>query len=317
MVKKRESTIHTKTCRHEPQRMIQSTSHKPCPLCDGSPDLAFEADGHAILDCANCHHRYADIEADAEHVRQVYADDYFDGGGAGYDDYLAEGATVRRQGEWYGRLLAKYMSPGRVLDVGAAAGFLLDGLMAHGWTGEGLEPNATMCRHARDRSRHTMHVGTLETFTGRGEFDLISMVQVLAHFTHPRRALETANRLTKFGGYWLIETWDFKSLTSRMFGKRWHEYSPPSVLHWFTPASVRVLAGSLGYEVVAQGRPQKRLQVGHAASLIRHKTEGSLLRPLALPLSLLPRNLELPYPGNDLFWMLLRKQGFDTTSDIG
>ncbi len=296
--------------------MIQTVALKACPLCEGEARVAFEADGHAILDCLQCRHRYANIEAGDEHVRNVYADDYFDGGGAGYDDYLAEGAVVRRHGAWYARQLAKFVSPGSVLDVGAAAGFFLEGLIANGWTGEGLEPNASMCQHARERSGLTMHVGTLEDFDSTATFEMISMVQVMAHFTNPRRALATADKLTKPGGHWLIETWNFRSLTSRLFGHRWHEYSPPSVLHWFTPESACKLAREMGYKVVTQGRPQKRLQVGHAASLLRHKTDGTLLKPLVFPLTLLPRNLELPYPGNDLFWMLLRKPGADREFDI-
>lgn len=286
---------------------------KACPLCGSEPNVAFDAHGHSILDCIGCAHRYANIEADAGHVAAVYADDYFQGGGAGYDDYLAEGNVVKRHGAWYAQKLSRFMSPGHVLDVGAAAGFFLEGLIDSGWTGEGLEPNAGMCRHAHERSGLKMHVGTFEDFEcADGSFDLISMVQVLAHFTNPRQALATAHRLTRPGGHWLIETWNFKSFTSRLFGRSWHEYSPPSVLHWFTPESVQETASRWGYEVVAQGRPQKRLNVGHAASLIRHKTEGTMLKPLVFPLTLLPRNLELPYPGNDLFWMLLQKPATGT-----
>jgi len=77
-------------------------------------------------------------------VARIYDDDYFQGGKAGYPDYLAEADLLRCHGRWYGRLLAKYMQPGRVLDIGAAAGFILQGFQDCGWKGNGVEPNQRM-----------------------------------------------------------------------------------------------------------------------------------------------------------------------------
>ena len=101
----------------------------------------------------------------------------------------------------------------------------------------------------------------------------------------------------------MIETWNARSLTARIFGRRWHEYSPPSVLRIFTRRSLRELCLSVGFEEIATGRPRKWISGRHAASLLAHKGYGKLAR-------LVPTGALLPYPSEDLFWMILRKRGY-------
>src|SRR4051794_15937989 len=118
-----------------------------CPLCRSASKKAFEVKGYAVLDCTTCGHRFADIAADEAHVAAVYDDSYFNGGGAGYSDYLIEGEMLRKRGQIYADRLEKTVKKkGRMLDVGAAAGFILKGFIDRGWEGIGLEPNVAIAR---------------------------------------------------------------------------------------------------------------------------------------------------------------------------
>ncbi|MCB0106094.1 MAG: class I SAM-dependent methyltransferase [Caldilineaceae bacterium] len=257
----------------------------------------------------------AELKPTADHVDRIYGDHYFAGGGDGYPDYLAEAELLTAHGERYGVLLAHYMAPGTVLDVGAAAGFLLQGLQRRGWHGVGLEPNGRMVAHGREQLGLDMLLGDLEHFAAeqrRVQFDLVTMIQVIGHFHDINRALSQAATLTKVGGYWLIESWDRASWPARLLGPHWHEYSPPSVLHWFARTDLVQLAAKHGFRLVAQGRPQKWLNAAHAKSLLRYKfAELSGYALLNGLLRLVPDNLALPYPTFDLFWVLLQKQNDD------
>jgi SAM-dependent methyltransferase len=280
-----------------------------CVVCRAETAPLFQKYAYWINRCPHCGHQAVAWTPPASHLEQVYSDHYFHGGGDGYPDYLAESKLLTAHGRRYGRLLAQYMAPGTVLDVGAAAGFLLKGLQETGWTGVGLEPNATMAALGRDRLGLTMVTGDLERFTDCQPFDLVSMIQVIAHFHDLAGALQRAAALTKSGGFWLIESWNRDSLPARLLGEQWHEYSPPSVLHWFAPADLRQLAARYGFTPVAQGRPQKWINAAHAKSLLRYKLQGRTgYRYLAGALQLAPDELALPYPAFDLFWMLFQKQ---------
>lgn len=279
-----------------------------CPVCQHASQVAFAAHGYDIRDCQACGHRFAELTASPQHTRDFYGDGYFQGGGAGYSDYVGEARILRQHGRWYARRLARLIPRGTMLDVGAAAGFVLQGFLDGGWQGEGLEPNAAMAAYARRELGLNVRAGDLESLTDDRQFDLVSMIQVVAHFADIRQALSAAAKVTKPGGHWLVETWNKDSLTARLFGRHWHEYSPPTVLRWFTPKTLKALAGQFGFREVARGRPSKWINGGHAKSLLQYKLAALPLgRLAAAPLHVLPEHLPLPYPGDDLFWMLLKK----------
>jgi SAM-dependent methyltransferase len=205
--------------------------------------------------------------------------------------------------------MAKYCPPGSVLDVGAAGGFTLAAFREMGWTTFGVEPNSTMAAHARDRMALDVETAAFETWTGGRSFDLVTMLQVLPHFVDPRQAIAKASGLVAPGGHLLIETWNRASWTARWFGQAWHEYSPPSVLHWFTRAGLARMAHGARLEPVASGRAPKWISAAHAKELLNHKADQSpTTRLLAAAARLVPDRAALPYPLDDLFWLLLRKE---------
>lgn len=280
-----------------------------CPLCQHTSEILFSAHGYGIRACARCGHRFADLATAPNHTQAVYDDAYFHGGGAGYPDYLGEARILRNHGRWYGKRLAQFLSPGNMLDVGAAAGFVLQGFMDCGWRGSGIEPNPKMAAYARESLGLDVQAGALETFRTTDTYDLVSMIQVIAHFADVRRALQIAADVTKPSGYWLIETWNKDSFAARVFGENWHEYSPPSVLHWFAPTTLQAFAAQFGFREIARGRPSKWINGGHAKSLVQYKLQSLPLgRQAGKLLNVLPEYLPLPYLADDLFWMLLQKK---------
>ena len=273
-----------------------------CPLCHYSSETAFTVKGYSLLDCRRCSHRFAQLSVSNKHAKDVYDDAYFNGGGAGYLNYLLEAKMLRERGRMYAQKLAGHVKPGRILDVGAAAGFILKGFTDEGWQGTGLEPNEKMAAYGRQNLDLDLRCGTLENFAATEKFDLVSMVQVAAHFYHPRKAFENAVNVLDKNGHLLIETWNRGSLSARVLGRHWHEYSPPSVLHWFSQKGLSEFLGTLGFAKVASGRPPKKISGGHAKSLLRYRLGDSFA------LKLIPEEMYFPYPSEDLFWALYKKK---------
>lgn len=279
-----------------------------CPLCqkEGSPHV--ENQGYEFLRCIVCNHVFLNHRPERCHTEQVYADEYFFGGGAGYDDYLAQKEVVTEHGRFYERKLRAVMTPGRMLDVGSGAGFAAKAFAEAGWQVAGLEPNASMAEFAtREGGVPTRH-GTMEEFSTDEPFDAIVAIQVAAHFVDPVAALERCFSALRPGGYLLVETWNSESLTARLLKSRWHEYSPPSVLHCFSKSSLDSFAESCGFVPVKQRTTLKKIRAGHAKSLLREKAEHSFTMRMALQVaSVLPDGLTLVYPADDLFWSLYRR----------
>ncbi|MCU0712706.1 MAG: hypothetical protein MUC43_11645, partial [Pirellula sp.] len=101
--------------------------------------------------------------------------------------------------------------------------------------------------------------------------------------------------------------WNAESLSARLLGRQWHEYSPPSVVRWFSPTNLGRLCESYGFQKIAGGRPSKWISGAHAKSLLSYKLTRF---PLSLGkhlLRMVPDKLRLPYPSEDLFWQLFKK----------
>lgn len=280
-----------------------------CPICQGVSTRLFSQYGYWIRQCQKCGFQFAELTPSKQHTQQVYSDEYFQGGKAGYPDYLKEATLLRNRGRYYSRILKRYLQPETILDVGAAAGFILQGFLDSGWQGKGLEPNPSMAYYGSKHLGLDIEVGTLENFSSEQRYQVISMIQLVAHFGNLQTAFQVAAQVTQPQGFWLIETWNRRSLTAKVMGKHWHEYSPPSVLHWFSPQDLQSLAQQFGFREIARGRPLKLINGAHAKSLLQYKLQESSLGRLLYPiLKIIPDSLTIPYPAEDLFYVLFQKQ---------
>jgi SAM-dependent methyltransferase len=281
----------------------------PCCICASETVLAFLSSGVPIVDCRSCGHRQADLTIDQAHIDRTYADEYFTGGGAGYSDYLIEGDMLRKRGLRYGSILGTHRAAGSLLDIGSAAGFLAEGMQQAGWTVTGVEPNDTMAQYARDRGievRTASGESALQELRAAGtRFDAVAVIQVIAHVGEPLTFLESVHAVLAPGGVLLIETWDRASVAARIFGEKWHEYSPPSVVHWFTKPELATIAKSCGFDSVKSGRYPKRIAAAHGQDLVQHRMGAN--HPVTRLSRLIPSRVSVPYPGDDLFWTIFRR----------
>jgi SAM-dependent methyltransferase len=281
-----------------------------CELCGARARQWCRARGYSFFVCRECDYAFVP-RSESGHLTAdaVFGNDYFFGGGPGYPNYLLEADLLRAQGRRYGVLLAKFAKPGRILDVGAAAGFVLSGLVQSGWSGVGLEPNQTMTAHARESEGVDVRVGTLERAELGATFDAVSMIQVIDHVVDLGQAIEQVTRVLAPGGLLLVETWDRGSATARLFGKHWHEYSPPSVLRVFSRRALRRCLVKRGFEFIAQGRSKKYVRVGHAKALFAFKAgQSRVARSFIRLIDAIPDRLTLRYPADDLFWAIYRRE---------
>lgn len=280
-----------------------------CPVCDSSDTkIKFLKNGYKIVWCHACSHLFTDFEPTDDDVNQIYSDDYFFNGGAGYEDYTLEKDMLIKRGSYYAQKIKEYIPGGKLLDIGAAAGFILKGFENNGWQGMGIEPNQRMVEYGKNIVGVNLKKGTIETVELEGGFDLVVLIQVVAHIYDLQKALKKIYRLLKPGGCVLIETWNKDSLTARIFGKNWHEYSPPGTLNYFSKKTLNKLMSDNKFSNIAHGTPKKKIHSAHAKSLIKHKLlESRKLSWMAGLTSLIPGNLILPYPSEDLFWSLYKR----------
>jgi len=264
--------------------------------------------GYPVYECTACHDRFTEIANPEQHLNEVYSDDYFFEGKAGYPNYLKEKDLLTRSGKRYANIVSRYIEPGSMLDIGCAAGFIMKGFEESGWKCSGVEPNYTMGEYGRNTLHLDITTGSLEEYTPVKTYDLITMIQVIGHFYDLDKALHNINRLLRPGGHVLIESWNMKSLYAKAMGKHWHEYSPPSVVHWFSDQTLAHRMNRFDLKLVASGYPDKRISLKHALSLLNETTPRfPLKQPVFNLSSRILGDMTLRYPLRDLKWYFFRK----------
>jgi 2-polyprenyl-3-methyl-5-hydroxy-6-metoxy-1,4-benzoquinol methylase len=101
----------------------------------------------------------------------------------------------------------------------SATNFILYGLENKGWRGTGIEPNKSMVEYGQNYTEVNIINSTIETGELDEQFDLVIMLQVVAHLFNLDASINKIYNNLKPGGYVLIEIWNKDSLRARLFGK--------------------------------------------------------------------------------------------------
>lgn len=231
---------------------------RACPACGHASvhRFLYAKNGCDILRCEQCGLGRAQTAGfDPE---CYYTSDYFYGKHSdGYADYVGTEQILRREFARTVEFIAKFRSSGRLLEVGCAYGFFL------------REANRLFdvsgIELAEDAAEHCRRVG-LNVFTGQadetllerfGIVDVIVMLDVIEHLFAPRDTIALLVNHLNPGGILVITTGDFGSLSSRVAGAHWRLMTPPQHLWFFSPASMRAMAVSVGLEVEHLDHPWK------------------------------------------------------------
>jgi len=187
-----------------------------CPACD----VAFTAPRPASMDAyyPSRYRRYA--RPVAALLRALYA------------------LRVRR---W-----AANRTPGRALEVGCGAGWMLHALSRRGWQVVGLERTGEQAQFAAQELGVPVMVGGIERLPELGSFDLIFLFHVLEHLDVPSAALRACAERLRPGGRLIVAVPNYASWQSRYGRGGWFHLDVPRHLYHFTPAALSRLLREAG-----------------------------------------------------------------------
>ncbi len=115
-----------------------------------------------------------------------------------------------------------YPTKGRILDIGAAAGFLLKVAKDSGWETFGIEPSIWMCEYANKNFGVNVQQGTLnEHYFENSFFDVIVLWDVLEHIPDPSSTLKNIHKILKPEGLIIINFPNIADVFSKILGRKW------------------------------------------------------------------------------------------------
>jgi 2-polyprenyl-3-methyl-5-hydroxy-6-metoxy-1,4-benzoquinol methylase len=230
------------------------TELRSCEVCRGS-DFAslFEKADHCFVRCARCGLERIDPPPTDETLAAIYGKHYYDAWGLHGDEQTV---AELKKGTFAYVLdaLPESVRGGRLLDCGAATGFLLDVAKERGFKPYGIElsefgANEIARKFGEDRAFRGEIEDAKFPDAGEGSFQAITMCDYIEHVRSPRRVLEKARKLLAHKGVVAMTTPDAGSMTRKVLASGWSHYKVEH-LHYFKKENLKRLLEDVGFSRV-------------------------------------------------------------------
>jgi 2-polyprenyl-3-methyl-5-hydroxy-6-metoxy-1,4-benzoquinol methylase len=277
-----------------------------CEVCASSRfEPMFEKLEHRFVRCGDCGLERISPQPSDETLAKIYGAHYYDAWGLHDNEDTV--ATLKKRTFKY--VLDKLPAPApgtKLLDCGAATGFLLEVAQERGYEPYGLELSEFGAAEiARKFGEDRVFCGELpraEFPTARaGDFAAITMCDYIEHVRDPRQTLELARKLIAGGGTLAITTPDAGSPSRRVLGTGWTHYKIEH-LFYFNKRNLERLLKDVGFSSVSFYPLWKSLTldyIGHQFEVYPHPA----LTPVARALRRMPEQIRafpLPFTTGEL-----------------
>ncbi len=271
-----------------------------CPACHSKNVKHFtKKNDYDLYRCQRCGSIF--MHPIPENIDEVYSADYFSGAsrGFGYVDYDKDKEAMAGVFVKYLKIIEKYApKKGELLDVGTATGYFMEIAKQRGWKADGIEISEYAAGIGR-RKGLDIKIGSISTAgTEPDKYDVITMWDVLEHFSGPAKEIVAARRLLKPGGILIANTPDSASLYARIMGTKWYSLLPPEHIVLFNKKSLEIFLAEHGFTVLEFAKIGKIFSLQYILQIISNwlkleafnkfarSFKNSAIGNLAIPLNL-------------------------------
>jgi predicted RNA-binding Zn-ribbon protein involved in translation (DUF1610 family) len=246
------------------------TDLSSCVVCGGALRPALRKDGFDLVSCPSCGMVMRARLPTRDELEEIYAPDYFEASAEnpadGYADYLGDAERHRETARRRLSLIDGFApSRGRLLDVGAAAGFFVDEAIGVGWDAEGIDIAAHVVEWGQRELDVPLRVAEVSAVQERGAFAAITMWDYIEHSLDPAGELARSNELLARDGIVALSTGDLDSVAARVSRSRWHLLTPRHHNFFFSARTLVSLLERNGFDVLWLGHPGARYSLAHLA----------------------------------------------------
>ncbi len=193
--------------------------------------------------CSNCGFLQCSRQS---HVLQLYED---------LEDASYEAGRSERslQAEKLLQFVQEFRRQGRLLDIGAGSGILVEQALKMGYVAEGVEPSRWLQAKAKEHGL-VVHLGTFPHSEVAGLFDVVTLVDVLEHVPEPVSLLRQTATILARDGLLLIVTPDVGSVAARLLGWKWWHFRVAHV-GYFNRRTLFLALDRAGMKPIVARRP--------------------------------------------------------------
>jgi len=254
-----------------------------CNICKSSSiNILHSLGKYKIVECKKCGFVFTDK---IMHVHNfVYGEDYFkidnpETGKRGYRSYENDKPHHLYYFEKKIKLINKFISRGKILDVGCALGFFLEEANKAGFNPYGLDVSEYAVKYALKKFPSKVFCKALEDSNFKnGSFNVITFFQTIEHLEDPLKTLMSANKLLSRGGILVIACPNHDSILRKIMGRHWFEYKPEEHLNYFDKRSLNSLLGKTGFKLICMESDMFFYPIGYILERLSYYSPTSLLK---------------------------------------
>ena len=231
---------------------------------DGNPDLVqkFRASGDELLidqlvRCRQCGLQYVNPRLRSDLIFAGYSD----GEDQAYVSQLD--ARERTFAAALDEIERAAGGPGKLLDIGTAAGAFVAAAQARGWDAEGCEPNRWLADWGMRRYGIRIQQGSIfDQPYEANSFDVVTLWDVIEHTPNPREMLDRVHALLKPHGTLVVNYPDIGSWIARVLGRRWL-FLTSVHLYYFDRRTMRRILEDTGFHLRVVRPHWQRLELDY------------------------------------------------------
>lgn len=261
-----------------------------CLTCSTAMRLRFGEAVSSHWACPQCGLECISPQPDDRTLREIYDASYFLHYQNGADSQVVRIMKRATYGRQLKRLLpaqSEVGPPRRLLDCGAATGFLCELAREMGWNPFALEisafgADACATLLGADHVYRGEIQAAMFPANADGRFEAITMFDYIEHVRDPLQVLRWAKARLTPGGSLLLTTPRVGSLSWWVMGQHWFHYKFGEHLWFFSPTSITQLLSQIGFTAIDLWPLPKALTVGYALAYYQRKTSySSFFSPVA------------------------------------
>jgi 2-polyprenyl-3-methyl-5-hydroxy-6-metoxy-1,4-benzoquinol methylase len=212
----------------------------------------FKENGYSVVKCQNCGLVYVNPQPiDCLHGTTKTEKNE-------YSNYIRDYITFQNGHRLHSKKILSRLEKiqtdkGKLLEIGCAAGFLLDTARKMGWQVEGIEPEDSIARYAIKKFNLNVRISSIEFEKfPENHFDAVIALNVLSHLKDPKKIVKKINYILKKNGIFVFKTGNKGAMRTKkkgeLFGESW---LTPEHLYHFSEKPLTLLLKHTGFKIEA------------------------------------------------------------------
>jgi 2-polyprenyl-3-methyl-5-hydroxy-6-metoxy-1,4-benzoquinol methylase len=187
--------------------------------------------------------------------------------------------------------LKKYLPAGKILDVGAGSGILVEEALKMGYEIIGIEPSIWLQQKAIERHLPVL-LGVLPNKQIIAGYDAVTLIDVIEHVENPIELLFNIKTLLKPNGLLVLTTPDLDSFFAKILKWKWWHFRIAHI-SYFNIKTLKMLLTKADFEIIFKRHPNWYFSLDYIFARIKkylppilHFKTPALFKKIIIPLNL-------------------------------